>query len=137
MTDLTTWHRWSPITVPGVGTVGFAKKGDKAAFVYRPFGIPVGGTMHLVDLRPAEMWSVRFEQKGFPAVDMTWSFENAGAHAFTVDVIVETKDKEWWDKTYQWVSMMPVWIKRDIRHALEALHEHFVHPEDEDVKAAS
>jgi hypothetical protein len=77
------------------------------------------------------MWHVRFEQKGFPHVDMIWSFENAGAHAFTVDVLLETHDTEWWDKTYEWISMMPVWIKRDIRHALEALHEHFVHPEAE------
>jgi hypothetical protein len=139
MTDLTTWGGWSPIEIPDADSVGFDEAGDSASFVYRPVGIPVRGTMHLVDLRPGESWTVRFEQKGFADVEMSWSFSNAGAHAFTVDVTVETQDIDWWDTLYEWIALVPVWIRRDLRRALETLHEHYLHPEIgvEDEVAAS
>lgn len=126
ITDLATWEDWSPISIPDAKDVQFAQSDDVAPFNYRPLGIPLRGTMRLVDATPGEHWQVRFEQRAFMDVDMEWKFENAGAHAFTLTVVLEINDSDWWDKTYEWVSMIPLWIKRDIRRSFENLHDHFI-----------
>lgn len=137
LTDLTTWSEWSPISIPSAGDLRFSRIGDVAPFGYRPLGIPMKGTMRLVDVEPGESWHVCFEQRAFMDVDMLWTFENAGAHAFTLTVAVEIEDSEWWDKTYEWVSMIPLWIRRDIRQAFEALHKHFLHPDTGEIATAA
>lgn len=137
ITDLTTWEQWSPISISDAEVVQFSQIDDVTPFVYRPLGIPVKGTMRLTELTPGERWQVRFEQRAFMDVDMEWAFENAGAHAFTLTVSLEVDDAEWWDKTYEWVSMVPLWIKRDIRRAFERLHHHFIDRGAEEAEKAA
>lgn len=131
LTDLTKWSEWSPIQIVEPESAKLSKPGDVVSYVYKPLGLPMKGSMALLERTPGEKWRVRFQQRAFMDIEMTWSFENAGAHAFTIDVDLEIDDSEWWDKTYEWISMMPMWIKRDIRRALDTLHEHFAHPEVE------
>lgn len=138
LTDLATWSEWSPICIPDAEGAKFTKPKDVVSYSYRPLGIPIRGTMHLVDVEPGELLKLRFGQKAFSDVEMAWHFENAGAHAFTLTVTIDIEDTNWWDKTYQWISMMPTVIKRDMRHAMDALHTHFAHPEvEEKIEAAS
>lgn len=101
LTDLTKWSEWSPVRIVEPESARLSKPGDTVSYVYKPLGIPVKGTMALIDRRPGELWKVRFQQKAFMDIDMTWAFENAGAHAFTMDIELEIDDSEWWDKTYE------------------------------------
>jgi hypothetical protein len=39
---------------------------------------------------------------------------------------------EWWDKTYEWISMVHLWMKTGIRRSLDSSHDHFMHPEVEE-----
>lgn len=135
ITDLKTWEQWSPVSIPDAEAVPFSKEDDVAPFIYRPLGVPVKGTMRLVTLTPGELVQLRFEHRAFMDIDLTLAFENAGAHAFTLTVALEIEDAEWWDRTYEWMSMVPVWLKRDIRRSLESLHRHFMHPMTEAVQA--
>lgn len=125
MTDLHTWHEWAPVCIPDVEGAKFKTVGDLVAYRYRPMGIPLRGTMTLVEKVEGERVRYRFSQKTFPDVEMEWLFHNAGAHAFTLTVMVEVADPTWWDKTYQWMSMIPVTLKRDVNATLQTLHEHF------------
>lgn len=137
LTDLRTWDQWSPIAIPDAEAARFSQTDDVVPFVYKPLGLPVKGTMRLTDATPGEVWRVRFEHRAFMDIEMTWAFENAGAHAFTLTVSLEIDDAEWWDKTYEWISMVPLWMKRDIRRSLESLHDHFMHPDVEEVQTAA
>jgi hypothetical protein len=125
MMDPKTWQAWSPLTIPQPEEVAFANKGDIAAYTYRPLAVPLHGTIHLEEVRSGEFVAMRFEQRAFGDVRMTWSFDNAGAHAFTLDLTVEVVEPTWWEKTLHRMSLVPPAIHRDARKALEALHEHF------------
>lgn len=127
LTDLTTWEEWSPIAIPEAEGVRFDSETDSVLYRYRPVGVPVKGQMRLLEAKDGEFWKLRFEQKAFADVDMTWRFENAGAHAFTLTVLVEIEDPKWWDRTYQWISMIPWAIKRDVLRSMDDLHRHFTH----------
>lgn len=135
MTDLTTWHEWAPLCIPNAEEAEFEKNGDLVAYRYRMMGVPIRGTMKLVDAEPGVGFTMLFEQKAFPGINMRWRFGNAGAHAFTLDVAVDLAEPNWWDKTYQRISMVPMTMKRDVRMSMEKLHDHFVHAHE--VKKAS
>lgn len=135
VTDLTTWHEWAPLSVLDGEDAPFEKPGDAVAYRYRMMGVPIRGTLKLVEAEPGQSFTILFEQKTFPAIRMQWHFGNAGAHAFTLDVIVDLAEPNWWDKTYRRISTVPMTMKRDVRVAMDRLHDHFAHAHE--VKKAS
>ncbi len=136
MMDLTTWKVWSPIAIVKPSEATFAKKGDSVEFIYRPLGIPIFGTLHLVDFKEGEFVEMRFEQPAFGDVIMKWMFENAGAHAFTFTSTFEVIEPTWWEKTMHRMSMVFPAMRRDVRESFELLHAHFTEHEVEAVKAS-
>lgn len=127
MCDPTTWQSWNRVGV--ADEAEFASPGDVMAYSYRPLAIPIRGRIRLEEFREDEILVMRFEQRTFGDVRITWAFENAGAHAFTLDAKVEISEPHWWDTVLHRMSFVVPALRRDVRHALDALHEHFVSPE--------
>jgi hypothetical protein len=121
-----TWEEWSPIEVAQPEEVQFGKVGDLVAFTYRPLAFPIHGQVTLEAIEPGDMAKLLFAQRGFTDVTMRWEFANAGAHAFTLHVVMDWEDEGWWQKTVHYLSLMPPAIRRDVTKAFDRLQEHFL-----------
>lgn len=126
VTDLRTWELWAPIRVPDAEGAEFAAVGDATTYEYAPLGIRLSGTMTLAEIEPDTSLLLRFEQRAFPDVELSLSFENAGAHATTMTAALEFEEPNWWDVALHRALLVVPAMKRDLRRTLERLDVHFM-----------
>ena len=119
-TDLERWREWSPFEVAGVESARFTHEGDELDVVYRPFRIPVHGTIVLDEIVPAEMLVAALSFPGAPAVHERLVFHNAGTHAFMLEVELVMEPGHWFERS--WMTMLPFLAGRDLRRSLERAH---------------
>lgn len=123
------WVDWTPIKV--VGSKDFTKKGDVVALEYRMLGVPVSGEMKLLGVEPGHHAEVGVHFTGSPLMKMELEFANAGAHAFTLKMVVMADEPEnFWETSLRFMSMVVPTVRHELRLMLDRLHLHFVGREE-------
>ncbi len=128
--DFKLWPDWyvglTEILDPAVSQWVFP--GDSVKFSYRLLGRRVEGTATLDEKIDGEFVKFHTDVPGLPRVHQEWHYATAGAEAFIVKVVLETKEDDPTslfgkviDKT-----MLPRVLDRDLRGSLENLDEIFV-----------
>ena len=121
-TDLMRWPEWSPFEVEGAERARFRKKGDELTVRYRPFRIPVHGTMVLDEVVDNELIVATMSFPGAPAVHARFTFHTAGTHAFVLEAAMGLEAGHWFERSLQWMTLLPVIVRRDLRKSLERAH---------------
>ena len=118
------WTDW--LKIDAVDPKAFAKKGDVVDVRFHTLFMSLLGKIELLEVDPGHMAKLGIHHVGLVPMELTFEFANAGAHAFTLTLVMTADPESLVERSMWFVMLAEPAMRLSLPPALDRLHTHFI-----------